>query len=46
LPLADQVNQFERTLIELELRRHRGNVVLTGEALGLPKQTLYPIFLS
>ena len=39
--LADQVNQFERALIEMELRKQRGNVSLACEALGLPKQTLY-----
>jgi len=25
-PLADQVRHFERALIEVELRKHRGNV--------------------
>jgi two-component system, NtrC family, C4-dicarboxylate transport response regulator DctD len=40
-PLADQVNHFERALIEVELRKQRGNVTQTCEALGLPKQTLY-----
>jgi two-component system C4-dicarboxylate transport response regulator DctD len=41
VPLADQVNHFERALIEVELRKQRGNVAQTCEALGLPKQTLY-----
>lgn len=41
VPLAEQVNRFERALIEVELRKQRGNVTQTCEALGLPKQTLY-----
>lgn len=40
-PLAEQVRHFERALIEVELRKHRGNVGPVCEALGLPKQTLY-----
>jgi two-component system C4-dicarboxylate transport response regulator DctD len=40
-PLADQVTNFERALIEMELRKQRGNVTLACEALGVPKQTLY-----
>lgn len=40
-PLAEQVRHFERALIEVELRKHRGNVGPICEALGLPKQTLY-----
>ncbi len=40
-PLADQVRHFERALIEVELRKHRGNVGPICESLGLPKQTLY-----
>ena len=40
-PLADLVRHFERALIEVELRKHRGNVGPICEALGLPKQTLY-----
>jgi two-component system C4-dicarboxylate transport response regulator DctD len=39
--LADRVDAFERSLIEAELRRARGNVVRTAEALGLPRKTLY-----
>jgi two-component system C4-dicarboxylate transport response regulator DctD len=39
--LADQVTHFERALIDMELRRQRGNVTQAGEILGLPKQTLY-----
>jgi two-component system C4-dicarboxylate transport response regulator DctD len=41
IPLADQVNHFERALIETELRKQKGNVGQACEALGLPKQTLY-----
>lgn len=41
LPLAEQVNHFERALIETELRKQGGSVTQTCEALGLPKQTLY-----
>jgi two-component system C4-dicarboxylate transport response regulator DctD len=40
-PLAEQVRNFERALIEVELRKHHGNVNPICEALGLPKQTLY-----
>ncbi len=40
-PLAEQVRNFERALIEAELRKHRGNVNPICESLGLPKQTLY-----
>jgi two-component system C4-dicarboxylate transport response regulator DctD len=39
--LAEQVRHFERALIEVELRKHRGNVGPICDALGLPKQTLY-----
>ena len=39
--LADHVNLFERSLIEMELRKQHGNVAQACEALGLPKQTLY-----
>ena len=40
-PLAEQVRHFERALIEVELRKHRGNVGPICDSLGLPKQTLY-----
>jgi two-component system C4-dicarboxylate transport response regulator DctD len=40
-PLAEQVRQFERALIEAELRKQHGNVTPICEVLGLPKQTLY-----
>ncbi|GGC13169.1 sigma-54-dependent Fis family transcriptional regulator [Pseudoduganella buxea] len=39
--LADQVNTFERALIELALRNADGNVSAACTALGLPKQTMY-----
>ena len=41
LSLADQVNGFERALIEQELRQQAGNVSEACAVLGLPKQTLY-----
>jgi two-component system C4-dicarboxylate transport response regulator DctD len=39
--LSDQVSQFERCLIEHELRKQNGCVAAAGQALGLPKKTLY-----
>ncbi|NPC57376.1 sigma-54-dependent transcriptional regulator [Caenimonas soli] len=39
--LPEQVEQFERSMINEELRRHRGDVGLCAKALGVPKQTLY-----
>jgi two-component system C4-dicarboxylate transport response regulator DctD len=39
--LPEQLEHFERALINEELRRHHGDVTLCGKALGLPKQTLY-----
>jgi two-component system C4-dicarboxylate transport response regulator DctD len=41
LSLAEQVNGFERALIEQELRNYAGNVTEASAVLGLPKQTLY-----
>ncbi len=41
LSLAEQVNGFERALIEQELRAYSGNVSEVSTVLGLPKQTLY-----
>ncbi|MBC7858949.1 MAG: sigma-54-dependent Fis family transcriptional regulator [Burkholderiaceae bacterium] len=41
LTLAEQVNGFERALIEQELRNHAGSVIEACAVLGLPKQTLY-----
>ncbi len=39
--LSDRVDLFERSLIEMELRRSGGSVARTAAALGLPKKTLY-----
>jgi two-component system C4-dicarboxylate transport response regulator DctD len=39
--LSEQVDQFERYLIEEALRAHSGRAAAVSEALGLPKQTLY-----
>jgi two-component system, NtrC family, C4-dicarboxylate transport response regulator DctD len=39
--LPEQVEQFERSMIQEELRRHHGDVSLCAKALGVPKQTLY-----
>jgi len=39
--LPEQVEQFERSLIEQELLAHQGNIKETMEALGLPRKTLY-----
>jgi two-component system, NtrC family, C4-dicarboxylate transport response regulator DctD len=39
--LPEQVEQFERSMIQEELRRHRGDVGTSAKALGVPKQTLY-----
>jgi two-component system C4-dicarboxylate transport response regulator DctD len=39
--LPEQVEQFERSMINEELRRHHGDVSLCAKALGVPKQTLY-----
>ena len=40
-PLSEQVNGFERALIERELRNVAGNVAEACIVLSLPKQTLY-----
>ena len=39
--LGDQVARFERSLIAAELRRHKGSVPTTSDALGVPVKTLY-----
>lgn len=39
--LVEQVDQFERSLIENELARHHGSVKATIEALGIPRKTFY-----
>ncbi len=41
LTLPQQVEMFERSLIEQELERQKGSIKLTMEALGLPRKTLY-----
>lgn len=41
LTLPQQVEMFERSLIEQELSRQKGSIKLTMEALGLPRKTLY-----
>jgi two-component system, NtrC family, C4-dicarboxylate transport response regulator DctD len=39
--LAEQVDDFERAIIEDALRRHGGNIVAAADSLRLPKKTLY-----
>ena len=39
--LGDQVNRFERVLIEGALAEHHGNATLVCHSLGIPKRTLY-----
>jgi two-component system C4-dicarboxylate transport response regulator DctD len=39
--LPEQVSAFEKSLIEQELRRQKGNVTATQRALGIPRKTLY-----
>ncbi len=39
--LHEQLAAFEKCIIEQELRRNRGNITATYEALGLPRKTLY-----
>jgi two-component system, NtrC family, C4-dicarboxylate transport response regulator DctD len=39
--LGDQVNRFERVLIEDALAEHHGNTTLVCGSLGIPKRTLY-----
>ena len=38
---AEQVQEFERSLIIDQLRRQHGNVAGASERLGIPKKTLY-----
>ena len=40
-PLSETVEAFERTLIAEALRRNRGSLVRSAEALGVAKTTLY-----
>ncbi|MEC5164169.1 MULTISPECIES: sigma-54-dependent transcriptional regulator [unclassified Janthinobacterium] len=39
--LAEQVDAFERAIIEDALRRHGGNIVAAADNLNIPKKTLY-----
>ena len=39
-PLADQVEAFEKRLIEQALEQSGGNVAIAMEHLGLPRRTL------
>ncbi|MBP2299055.1 sigma-54-dependent transcriptional regulator [Azospirillum picis] len=41
LSLAEQVDLFEKGLIQSELARHRGSVKATIEALSVPRKTFY-----
>ncbi len=41
LTLPEQVDRFEKSVIEAELAARRGNVKATLEALGLPRKTFY-----
>ncbi|MGO4476004.1 sigma-54-dependent transcriptional regulator [Massilia sp. 2TAF26] len=39
--LAEQVDAFERSIIEEALRRHGGNIIDAAQSLNIPKKTLY-----
>ena len=41
MTLPEQVEQFEKLVLEEELSRHNGSLKLTQESLGLPRKTLY-----
>jgi two-component system C4-dicarboxylate transport response regulator DctD len=41
MSLAEQIEHFERVLIEDQLRKYVGQVAAVCEALNVPKQTLY-----
>ncbi len=41
LKLPEQVEQFERSLIQQALTRHKGSIKEALETLGLPRKTLY-----
>lgn len=41
LTLPEQVEQFERFVLQEALSRHNGSLKLTQESLGLPRKTLY-----
>ncbi|WP_191601258.1 sigma-54-dependent transcriptional regulator [Marinomonas algicola] len=41
MTLPDQMERFEKILLEQELLRQKGSIKATMEALGLPRKTLY-----
>ncbi|MFD1626966.1 sigma-54-dependent transcriptional regulator [Azospirillum griseum] len=41
LSLAEQVDSFEKSLIQAELARHKGSVKAAVEALSIPRKTFY-----
>jgi two-component system C4-dicarboxylate transport response regulator DctD len=41
MPLAQQMDQVEKVLIEQALKQHRGRMSATCEALGIGRKTLY-----
>ena len=41
LPLSDQLDAYERTVLQDTLERHKGRATATAHALGLPRKTLY-----
>ncbi|MCV2403569.1 sigma-54 dependent transcriptional regulator [Marinomonas sp. C2222] len=41
MTLPEQMERFEKTLLEQELLRQKGSIKGTMEALGLPRKTLY-----
>ncbi|WP_315974558.1 helix-turn-helix domain-containing protein [Devosia neptuniae] len=40
LNLADRLAQYERSIIEAELRKHDNSIADTADALGVPRRTL------
>lgn len=41
MTLPEQIERFEKTLLEQELTRQQGSIKHTMDALGLPRKTLY-----
>ncbi len=41
MTLPEQMERFEKTLLEQELMRQKGSIKSTMDALGLPRKTLY-----
>ncbi len=41
LALAEQIDLFEKTIIERELVKQRGNIEVTIKVLGVPRRTFY-----